>query len=114
MHIELNAESLLKQLGITEVDNALAQAEKVISNTKGFDKFSKHIISLNDFLKHVSGFIALSNKKDYLKIKCDEDVNSPEIVKEFHDKVNDWAVKYKVELEKVPAKEVYYILGANH
>ncbi len=112
MHINFDAEALLKQLGITETQNALPQAEKVIQNTKGFDKFSKHLISLHDFLQHVSGFVAMSNKQDYLKIKCDESSNSPEIVKEFHDKVNAWAEKYKVALEKVPQKEVYYIIGS--
>ncbi|MDQ1338928.1 MAG: hypothetical protein QG567_77 [Campylobacterota bacterium] len=110
MHIDITPEAILAQLGYPKSDTLLKQMERVIKNTHGFDKFSKHIFSLNDFLKHVYGFVALSNSKDYLKIKCKEEV-SKELVDEFHEKIDSWSKKYKVKIEKVPNKETYYILG---
>lgn len=113
MHIDITPEAILTQLGYSENDNTVAQIERIINNTKGFNKFSKHIFSLNDALKHMHGFIALSNSNDYLKIKSEEDV-SKEIMDEFHETIRHWADKYKVTIEKVPGKETYYIIGQDH
>lgn len=113
MHIEITPEAILTQLGHAHSDSLLAQMERIIKNTKGFDKFSKHILSLNDSLKHMHGFIALSNTNDYLKIKSEEDV-SKEIMDEFHEAIRHWSEKYKVTVEKVPGKETYYIIGSDH
>jgi len=114
MNIEISADSLIRSLGLHTTDGTLVkQAQKIINNTRGFDKFAKHIISLNDFLQHVHGVVTLSNTKDYLKIKCKNDV-SDAIVEEFNEKIINWANKYKVEVEKISNKQAYYIIGLNH
>lgn len=110
MNIEMTPEVLVKQLGMGDSSHEIEQMQKVIDNTDGFEKFASHIISLNDYLQHVKGYIALSNSVNKLKIKCDEN-DSKEILEEFHEKVQSWANKYKVKLEKVHNKETYYILG---
>ena len=110
MHLNFTAESLLNMLGFSVTPHSKEVTERIIRNTKGFDKFAKHIISLNDSLKHMDAFIAPSNSKDYLKIKLKNDV-SDEITKEFKEKLNSWAEKYKVFLQKVENKNTYYILG---
>lgn len=111
MQIEMTAEVVLSQLGYTKSDSSIKQAEKMIESTKNFDKFAKHIISLNDHLKKMNAYVALSNKTNYLKVKCDEN-DAEEILNEFHEEVNHWANKYNVELEKLDKRAVYYILGA--
>ena len=111
MHLDITPEVLVSQLNIGKTDIAIELATKAIENTNQFDKFSKHIISLNDNLKHMSGFVSLSNSKPYLKIKCDSQNDSTEIVQEFTQEINHWANKYNVELQKVDNKDVYYIIG---
>ncbi len=109
MDMEITPEVLVKQLGMGESTHEIEQMQKVMDNTPGFEKFASHIISLNDYLRHVHGFIALSNTVDKLKIKCDE--TTKELVDEFDEKVTSWADKYKVEVKKVQGKETYYIIG---
>ncbi len=111
MHLDITPEVLVSQLNIGKTDSSLELVEKAMANTKDFDKFSKHIISLNDKLKHMNGFVSLSNSVPYFKIKCDTTNDSKEVVKEFTDEVNHWANKYNVELQKVDKKDVYYIIG---
>lgn len=113
MHIDITPEAILTQLGFTPSDSTLSQMDRIINNTKGFDKFAKHIFSLSDSLKHMHGYIAPSNSNDYLKIKSEEDV-AKEIMDEFHETIRHWADKYKVTIEKVPGKETYYIIGTDH
>ena len=72
MQLDVSAEVILSQLGYSKNDASLQQAEKIINSTSNFDKFSKHIFTLNDHLKKMNAYVALSNKSDYLKIKCDE------------------------------------------
>jgi len=110
MHLDITPEVIISQLGIGHTNSAIEQVEKTIQNTKDFDKFSKHIISLNDKLKHMHGFVALSNSESYFKIKCDN-TDSDELLKEFTNEVNHWSHKYEVELQKVDNKDVYYIVG---
>lgn len=112
MQLEISPEVLLSQLGYAKNESAMKQAEQVINMTKNFDKFSKHIISLNDNLKKMNAYVALSNSSDYLKIKCDEN-DANEILDEFHDEISHWSSKYNVNLEKLDNKHVYYILGVN-
>ena len=54
MQINMTAEVVLSQLGYTKSENALKQAEIMITKTENFDKFAKHIISLNDHLKKIN------------------------------------------------------------
>jgi len=110
MQIDLTPKALLSQLGYSNTQSSIKQVEKAINNTKGFEEFSKHILALHDELAHLKGFIALSNSKDVFKIKCSEDV-SKEIQEEFRTLVENWAKKYKVNIEKIVKKPTYYILG---
>ncbi len=110
MHLELTPEALLTQLGYTKTDKSIEQIKKTIANTKGFENFSKHILTLHDELAHLKGFVALSNSKDVFKIKGSQNT-SKEIQDEFSNIVNRWANKYKITIEKVANKPTYYILG---
>ncbi|MGM0518681.1 MAG: hypothetical protein ACQERD_03435 [Campylobacterota bacterium] len=112
MQIDVSAEVILSQLGYAKSESSLKQAEKMIDVTKNFDKFAKHLFSLNDHLKKMNAYVGLSNKTDYLKIKCDEN-DAKEILEEFHEEVKHWADKYHVELKKLDNKPIYYILGTN-
>ncbi|MCP4971048.1 MAG: hypothetical protein GY932_10680 [Arcobacter sp.] len=110
MQLNISPEVLLSQLGYAKSESSLKNAQKVIEETKDFDKFSKHIISLNDHLKKMNAYVGISNSTQYLKIKCDEN-DADEIINEFHEEVSHWANKYNVNLEKINQKPVYYILG---
>jgi len=109
MNIELTPETLLTQLGYPVKEATLAQMQRIIDNTPGFEKFAKHILTLNDEVKRFAGIVALSNSKDYLKVKTDS--TDPDEIQAFTDYVTQWAEKYKVALEKVEGKNTYYILG---
>jgi uncharacterized radical SAM superfamily Fe-S cluster-containing enzyme len=110
MHLEVTPEVLISQLGYSRNEQTQKQAEAIIANTKGFEKFAKHIISLNDALKHMNAFVALSNSENYLKIKCGN-ADATEILKEFHTTVKHFSDKYNVDIKKLENKEVYYIIG---
>lgn len=110
MQITVSPEVILSQLGYSKSDSSLQQAERMISSTDNFDKFSKHILSLNDNLKKMNAYVGLSNKTDYLKIKCDEN-DAAEVLKGFHEEVLNWANKYNVKLQQLDKKPIYYILG---
>ena len=109
MNLEITPEMLLKKLNYTVNDSSMKQMELAIENTKNFDKFSKHIISFNDNLKHMDGFIALSNHTEAFKIKSES--KNEVLINEFHETVSKWADKYNVSLETIPNKNVYYIIG---
>ncbi|WP_375724394.1 hypothetical protein LXN10_02635 [Arcobacter sp. KX21116] len=113
MQIEMSPEVVLSQLGYSKSESALKQAEIMIKNTKDFEKFAKHIISLNDHLKKMNAYVGFSNKTEYLKIKCDEN-DSDEILKEFHNEVSHWADKYGVQVQQISERPIYYILGVNN
>jgi len=110
MQIDLSAEALLSQLGYSKTESSLEQMEKIIDNTSEFDKFSKHLLSLNDHLAPIKGFVGMSSTQDNLKIKG-SDCISKEVCEQFRDTVEDWADKYKVDIEKVKDKPTYYIIG---
>ncbi len=112
MQLEVSAEVILSQLGYSKSETSLQQAQKMIESTTNFDKFAKHIFTLNDHLKKMNAYVGLSNKSNYLKIKCDEN-DSSEILEEFHEEVSHWADKYNVKLEKLDKRPIYYVLGAN-
>jgi len=109
MHLDITPEVLVAQLDLGHGEPTLNQTEKAIENTKNFEKFSKHIISLNDKLKHMNAYIALSNSHPCFKIKCEN--KEEEIINEFTDELGHWSDKYEVTLEKVADKNVYYIVG---
>ncbi|GAX87167.1 conserved hypothetical protein [Lebetimonas natsushimae] len=98
---------LLKQLGYSE-DN-LKELNAVKQNTPNFEKIKNHLVSLNDKLKHLNGFIAFSNSVPHLKIKVE---NSGELLEEAKEIIEKWAKKYNVILEKVK-ENVFYIKKVN-
>ena len=110
MKLDVTAEVILSQLGYSINESSLKQAQKAIDETKGYEKFAKQIITLNDHLKKMNAYVGLSNKTDYLKIKCDEN-DSKEILDAFHETVCAWAKKYNVDIERLDRKPIYYILG---
>ena len=110
MNLEITTDTILTQLNYTINESSIAQAKKAMDNALGFDKFSKHLISLNDNLKHVNAYVALSNNSDKFKIKSDN-LDNDALLEEFHEIVKKWSNKYKVSLETIPNKEVYYIIG---
>jgi len=110
MNIDLTPEVLLSQLGYSKTEHSIEQMKNIIENTKNFEKFSNHILSLHDNLAHLKGFVAMSNSQNNLKIKGSQDI-SDEISEEFTEKVENWAKKYKVKIQKVSNKPTYYILG---
>jgi len=110
MQINVSPEVILSQLGYSKSFSSLQQAEKMISSTNNFDKFSKHIFSLNDHLKKMNAYVGLSNKTDYLKIKCDAN-DANEVLEGFHDEVSHWAGKYNIKLQQLDNKPIYYIIG---
>lgn len=112
MHLDVSAEVLLSQLGQSKNVSSLKQAQKMIDSTINFNKFSKHIFTLNEHLKRLNSYIGLSNTTNYLKIKCDENEDES-VKKEFIKEVFHWADKYNVKLEQAGKKYVYYILGTN-
>ena len=109
MQLEITPEMILSQLGYTVNDSSLKQVKLAIENTPKFEKFAKHLISLNDNLKHMNGYVALSNHTEAFKIKSEN--KNKAMLDEFHETVRKWADKYNVSLETIPNKAVYYILG---
>ncbi|WP_024787761.1 hypothetical protein [Lebetimonas sp. JH369] len=98
---------LLKQLGYFDNDNK--ELEKIKQNTPNFKKIKNHLVSLNDKLKYLNGFIAFSNSVPHLKIKIE---NSGELLNEAKEIIEKWAKKYNVILEEVK-ENVFYIKGIN-
>ncbi len=107
--MKITNEGILTQLGYNIDENSTKQLENIEKNTPGFENIKKHIITLNDHLKHLSSYVAMSNSNPYFKIKIDTDNN--EFIEEAKDIINRWAQKYNVNLQKVQNKETYYILG---
>lgn len=107
--IHLDNEALLTQLGYSVNKSTKAQMEAIIKNTRGFEHIERHIIPFNDSLKPHQAYVALSNSKDYFKIKSE--AISPEIIEEVKEMIKKWAEKFKIELEKVDGKDTYYIIG---
>ncbi len=103
-------DAMLTQLGYTINESVKKQMENIINNTKNFMDIQKHIIQLNDALKPFQAYIAMSNSNNYLKIKNE---SPKESLKKVDEMIQEWAKKYKINLQKVENKETYYILGKN-
>lgn len=102
-------EAILTQLGYVPNEALLAQLDRIVKNTHGFEKISKHIMDLNTALKVDGGYVALSNSEDCFKIKF-ENVCS-ECREGTLAKIDHFATKYKVKLERVEGKDTFYIRG---
>ncbi len=105
----MQSEAMLVQLGYTPNEALIEQIKRIESNTKGYEKIQKHIMDLHDHLKVDGAYIALSNSNDFFKIKIDSP--SSELAKEAHEKVAHFSQKYKIDIQKLDAKETYYIKG---
>ncbi|WP_297443553.1 hypothetical protein [Sulfurimonas sp.] len=105
-------EAMLIQLGYAPNEALVKQLKEIQENTSGYEKIQKHIMDLNDHLKVNNGYVALSNSKNYFKIKIE--AVTPELAEEAHEKVQHFSEKFKIKVEKLPKKETYYILGYHH
>ena len=105
-------DAMLIQLGYAPNPSLVKQFETIKNNTKEYAKIEKHIMDLHDHLKVNNSYVALSNSKDYLKIKIE--APTEELIEEAHQKVKHFSEKFKVNVEKLPEKETYYILGFEH
>jgi len=108
----MQRDAMLTQLGYTPNDALTKQLQEIENNTAGYEKIQKHIMDLHDHLKVNNAYIALSNSKNYLKIKIDSP--TPELAAEAHEKVLHFSEKFKVTLDKLEKKETYYIVGFHH
>ena len=108
----MHNDAMLRQLGYTPNSSLVSQFENIKKNTKEYVKIEKHIMDLHDHLKVNNSYIALSNSKDYLKIKIEAQTEA--LNEEAHEKVRHFSDKYKVQVEKLPQKDTYYILGFAH
>ncbi len=107
----MDAEAVLTQLGYVPNDALRKQLKAIQEDTKGYGKIEKHILDLNEHLKVDNAYVALSNTTNHLKIKVDSP--NAEFAQEAHEKIRRFSEKYKVNVEKLPNKETYYILGYN-
>jgi len=108
----MQRDAMLTQLGYSPNDALLKQLEAIEKNTVGYEKIQKHIMDLHDHLKVNSSYIALSNSKEYFKIKIES--QTPELGVEAHEKVQHFSEKFKIKVEKLDKKETYYIIGFEH
>jgi len=105
----MTLDAMLTQLGYANNDSLHSQMQRIVDNTRGYDKISKHIADLHMALQTHEAHVALSNSVDYLKIKCESKFEKE--LQDVRDRINAWSEKYKVELQKVDGKDTYYILG---
>jgi hypothetical protein len=105
----MQKDAMLIQLGYLPNESLLKQLQEIEKNTSGYEKIQKKIMDLHDHLKVDGSFIALSNSKNYFKIKIE--AQSPEIAKVAHEKVRHFSDKFKIKVQKLDNKETYYILG---
>ncbi len=105
----METDAILTRLGYAPNEALAEQCARIVANTNGIDKIQKHILDLHDVLKVDDSYVAMSNSSDYFKIKIE--APSPERAEEAKEKVDHFAKKYKVALQKVDGKETYYITG---
>ncbi|MBD3796637.1 MAG: hypothetical protein IE887_02655 [Campylobacterales bacterium] len=105
-------DAMLIQLGYAPNQTLLEQFEAIKNNTTDYAKIEKHIMDLHDHLKVNNSYVAMSNTKDYFKIKIE--APTQELIEEAHQKVKHFSDKFKVKVEKIPQKDTYYILGYHH
>ncbi|MFC2429291.1 MAG: type II secretion system protein [Campylobacter sp.] len=96
--------ALLNQLGYNENDATAAQVKRILNNCDGLNLSS--IITLNDHLKPLGGFVAMSGSEDVFKIK--NAGKTPDAL----NVIENWAEKNKINIKKVN-ETTHYILGKN-
>ena len=105
----MQSSAMLTQLGYIPNETLIEQFKQIKQNTSGYEKIEKHIMDLHDSLKPFGGYIAMSNTNNYLKIKIDAAVEA--LKEEALEKIEHFASKFKVELQKVEGKDTFYIIG---
>ncbi|MDF1883875.1 hypothetical protein JHD49_08000 [Sulfurimonas sp. SAG-AH-194-C21] len=108
----MQRDAMLTQLGYAPNEALVKQLEEIEKNTKGYEKIQKHIMDLHDHLKVNSSYVALSNSKNYFKIKVESQTEA--LANEAHEKVQHFSEKFKIKIEKLAKKETYYIIGFEH
>ena len=96
--------ALLNQLGYNENDATAAQVKRILNNCDGLNLSS--IITLNDHLKPLGGFVAMSGSEDVFKIK--NAGKTPDAL----NVIENWAEKNKISIKRVN-ENTHYILGKN-
>jgi len=96
--------ALLNQLGYNENGATTAQVKRILNNCDGLNLSS--IITLNDHLKPLGGFVAMSGSEDVFKIK--NAGKTPDAL----NMIENWAEKNKINIKKVN-ETTHYILGKN-
>ena len=96
--------ALLNQLGYNENDATAAQVKRILNNCDGLNLSS--IITLNDHLKPLGGFVAMSGSEDVFKIKNASKTPGALNV------IENWAEKNKISIKRVN-ENTHYILGKN-
>ena len=96
--------ALLNQLGYNENDATASQVKRILNNCDGLNLSS--IITLNDHLKPLGGFVAMSGSEDVFKIKNASKTPGALNV------IENWAEKNKINIKKVN-ETTHYILGKN-
>ena len=96
--------ALLNQLGYNENDATAAQVTRTLNTCDGLNLSS--IITLNDHLKPLGGFVAMSGSEDVFKIKNAGKTPGALNV------IENWAEKNKISIKRVN-ENTHYILGKN-
>ena len=96
--------ALLNQLGYNENDATTAQVKRILNNCDGLNLSS--IITLNDHLKPLGSFVAMSGSEDVFKIKNAS--KTPDAL----NMIENWAEKNKISIKRVN-ENTHYILGKN-
>lgn len=105
----MTQEAILSQLGLIPNEALADQLGRIEKNTYGFEKIIKHVMDLHEALKTTKSYVALSNSVDSFKIKID--ASNQVSAGEAMEKINHFADKYKVQLQKVDGKDTFYIVG---
>ncbi len=104
----MDKKAFITQLGYDTNEHIIQQMNSILNKNGNITKLFNHLITLHDKLKHINGFVAMSNSEDVLKIKCEN--NSPQLIKEFHEIVEKFRRIYKINTKKLDNKEVSYIV----
>ena len=98
--------ALLNQLGYNENDATTAQVKRILNNCDGLNLNS--IVTLNDHLKPLGCFVAMSGSEDVFKIK--NAGKTPGAQSDALNVIENWAEKNKVNIKKIN-ETTHYILG---
>ena len=100
---------VLTSLGYTPNDALKAQVKRCIEEAGLSVPDLDKIAELNEEIKTMGGYVALSNSEDVFKSKCEtSDITA---LKEFNLAVYNWSQENGFKVKKLDGKEVFYIRG---